>query len=254
MRFSRARAQNFLPPERGEARWGVNYALHDPHPNPPPFRGRGLICASFFSVILIFLISIPCQAQRVDNPVAEFAGLDKITARITKFDVKINETVQFGALQVTPRVCYNRAISDDPLTTGFVEVEEITLDNKIQRLFSGWMFADSPGLNAVEHPIYDIWLVSCKGGVQPKPVEEEAVPPTEEKSKPKAKKKQPKAEQEPEPDMLEGPPAVPQQLQPDVPNADPNSPVRQRHERRPPNEPQAIQPGVPFDPDQLPPE
>jgi hypothetical protein len=76
--------------------------------------------------------------------------------------VYVNETVQFGALQVTPRVCYSRPVTEKPKTTSFIEVDEITLDSKIRRIFTGWMFADSPGLNAVEHPVYDIWLKDCK--------------------------------------------------------------------------------------------
>lgn len=99
---------------------------------------------------------------RVANPVAEFAGLDKITGRIIAFDVYVNETVQFGALQVTPRVCYDRPDAEEPKTDAFVEVDEITLDRKIRRIFTGWMFAESPGLNAVEHAVYDVWLKSCK--------------------------------------------------------------------------------------------
>ena len=99
---------------------------------------------------------------RIDNAVAELSGIDKITGRIIKFDVYIGETVQFGALQVTPRVCYSRPITETPKTTSFLEVDEITLDRKIRRIFTGWMFADSPGLNAVEHSIYDIWLNDCK--------------------------------------------------------------------------------------------
>jgi hypothetical protein len=70
--------------------------------------------------------------------------------------------VQFGALQVTPRVCYSRDETEAPKTTTFVEVDEITLDRKIRRIFSGWMFADSPGLNAVDHAVYDVWLEGCK--------------------------------------------------------------------------------------------
>lgn len=101
-------------------------------------------------------------AERISNPVAEFSGLDKITGRITTFDVYIDETVQFGALQVTPKVCYSRTEDEAPLTDSFVEVDEITLDRKIRRIFTGWMFADSPGLNAVEHPVYDVWLKNCK--------------------------------------------------------------------------------------------
>lgn len=104
----------------------------------------------------------PPQETRITNTVAEFSGIDKITGRIIKFDVYIDETVQFGALQVTPRVCYSRPVSQKPKTTSFIEVDEITLDRKIRRIFTGWMFADSPGLNAIEHPIYDIWLNNCK--------------------------------------------------------------------------------------------
>lgn len=102
------------------------------------------------------------QPRRNANPVAEFSGIDKITGRIISFDVYVNETVQFGALQVTPRVCYSSPDEDEPKTDSFVEVDEITLDRKIRRIFTGWMFAESPGLNAVEHPVYDVWLKSCK--------------------------------------------------------------------------------------------
>ncbi|MBZ9655635.1 DUF2155 domain-containing protein [Phyllobacterium lublinensis] len=100
--------------------------------------------------------------EKITNPIAVFSGLDKITGRITSFDVYIDETVQFGALQLTPRACYTRPDTEAPKTDTFVEVDEITLDRKIRRIFSGWMFADSPGLNAVEHPVYDVWLKSCK--------------------------------------------------------------------------------------------
>lgn len=101
-------------------------------------------------------------SDRITNPVAEFAGIDKITGRIITFDVYIDETVQFGALQVTPRVCYSRPQNEEPKTDSFVEVDEITLDRKIRRIFTGWMFAESPGLNAVEHAVYDVWLKECK--------------------------------------------------------------------------------------------
>lgn len=104
----------------------------------------------------------PAGSDRISNPIAEFAGIDKITGRIITFDVYIDETVQFGALQVTPRVCYSRPQTEDPKTDSFVEVDEITLDRKIRRIFTGWMFAESPGLNAVEHAVYDVWLKECK--------------------------------------------------------------------------------------------
>ena len=102
------------------------------------------------------------QAARQKDPVAEFTGLDKITGRTMNFDVYMDETVQFGALQVTPRVCFASPEDQEPKTDAFVEVDEITLDRKIRRIFTGWMLAQSPGLNAVEHPVYDVWLKTCK--------------------------------------------------------------------------------------------
>lgn len=104
----------------------------------------------------------PVVPMRIRNRVAVFSGLDKITGRITEFDVYVNETVQFGVLQVTPRVCWSRPKSEQPKTTSFIEVNEITLDRKMNKLFSGWVFAESPGLNAIEHPVNDVWLKGCK--------------------------------------------------------------------------------------------
>ena len=100
-------------------------------------------------------------AQRFENQVAIFAALDKVTARISKLEVELNKTSTFGSLKVTPRVCYSRALDEPPKTTTFVEVEETMLDGQQKRLFSGWVFAESPGLNAVEHPIFDVWLTGC---------------------------------------------------------------------------------------------
>ena len=113
---------------------------------------------------LVALVVAPAfgQAARVANPVAEFVGLDKITGQITSFDVYTDETVQFGALQITPRVCNSSAESEAERETTFVEVREITLDRNIRPIFSGWMFADEPGLSAVDHAVYDVWLKGCK--------------------------------------------------------------------------------------------
>lgn len=120
------------------------------------------------------------QADRIKNPTAVFSGLDKITGRIVSFEVAINETVQFGALQMTPRVCFTKPPTETPNTTSFVEVEEPGNDGKSRKVFSGWMFAASPGLHGIEHPVYDIWLVDCKGGTEviaePKEVVEEPPP------------------------------------------------------------------------------
>jgi hypothetical protein len=105
-------------------------------------------------------------SQKIPNPSALFSGLDKITGRIISFDVAIGETVQFGALQVTPRACYTRPATETANTDAFVEVDEVTLQGEVKRIFTGWMFAASPGLHGVEHAIYDVWLTNCKGAAQ----------------------------------------------------------------------------------------
>ncbi len=98
---------------------------------------------------------------RNEHQVALFAGLDKITGELHTFYVFVDETVQFGALQLTPRVCYDRPPSEPERTTVFLEVDELTLDRRIRRVFTGWMIAESPGLNAIDHPVYDVWLTGC---------------------------------------------------------------------------------------------
>jgi hypothetical protein len=109
-------------------------------------------------------VASPALADKIKNPTAIFAGLDKITGRIISFEVAVDETVQFGALQLTPRVCYTRPLTEPQNTTAFIEVDEVTFNNEYRRIFGGWIFAASPGLHGVEHPIYDVWLTGCKGG------------------------------------------------------------------------------------------
>ena len=154
------------------------------------------------------------QADKIKHPTAVFAGLDKITGRIIAFDVAIDETVQFGSLQITPRVCYSRPATEAPLTVSFVEVDELLEDKKFKRIFSGWMFASSPGLHGVEHPVYDVWLTDCKGDGQliQTPVEarkEEAPPPNADVVSPGADAKPKTSKRKVEP---KAPPVV----QPDI--------------------------------------
>ena len=110
------------------------------------------------------LSAAPASADKIKNPTAVFNGLDKITGRIISFEVSVDETVQFGALQITPRVCYSRPPTESPQTDAFLEVDEVTLENTYRRIFTGWMFSASPGLHGIEHAVYDVWLTECKGG------------------------------------------------------------------------------------------
>jgi hypothetical protein len=119
-------------------------------------------------LLAAFLLTLPISgvrpalAQPIANPVATFAGLDKITGRITRFDVYIDETVLFGALELTPRACYTRPPTETQRTSAFLEVDQRSLQGTTKRIFTGWMFADSPALNAVDHAVYDVWLIDCK--------------------------------------------------------------------------------------------
>lgn len=129
-------------------------------------RAGGAVKAVLWQLLLIAPLTVlagHAHAQPIANPVAVFAGLDKITARITQFDVYIDETVLFGALEITPRACYNRPPNETlQRTSAFIEVDQRSLSGTTQRIFTGWVFADSPALNAVDHAVYDVWLVECK--------------------------------------------------------------------------------------------
>jgi hypothetical protein len=123
-------------------------------------------CASAAIAALLALGAGSALADKIKHPTAIFAGLDKITGRIIAFEVAIDETVQFGSLQITPRACFTRPQTEAPQTDGFIEVDEIITKAEMKRIFSGWMFAASPGLHGVEHPVYDVWLTDCKGGTE----------------------------------------------------------------------------------------
>jgi hypothetical protein len=101
-------------------------------------------------------------AEKIPNQVAVFAVLDKVTARIQPLEVPLGKTARFGGLKITPRVCYTRPATEQPITSSFVEVDEVQLDKTEKRIFTGWMFAQNPGVHAVEHPVFDVWLTNCK--------------------------------------------------------------------------------------------
>jgi hypothetical protein len=149
-------------------------------------------------------------AQKIINKKAVFSGLDKITGRIIHFDEDVGETVQFGALRVKTDACYTRPATEATNTDAFVEVDEITLQGEVKRIFSGWMFAASPGLHGVEHPIYDIWLTDCKGpettlvnAAPTEPPKPAPPPPVHKRAPPKQAQRppppQPQFQQQPQP-------------------------------------------------------
>jgi hypothetical protein len=130
--------------------------------------------------LALLTFAVPAAAERIKNPIALFSGLDKVTGITTDFEIKVGEEKPFGLFTVKPFVCFTRPITEEPKTAAFVQVDVQGSDGKKTRIFSGWMFAESPGLNAVEHPIFDVWLTGCKDPNAPPPPVEVPQKPADE--------------------------------------------------------------------------
>jgi hypothetical protein len=100
-------------------------------------------------------------AQPQGGTLLMMRGLDKITGRPTNITAPIGKPVQFATFTITAQYCYSTPPSETPETTAFVQIEDHRPDQPARKIFSGWMYASSPGLNAVEHPLYDVWVISC---------------------------------------------------------------------------------------------
>ena len=94
--------------------------------------------------------------------IAVLQGLDKITARISTFEAPLGEAVRFGSLEIVTRACHKRPPEEPPESAAFLEIVDVRPDSPAVPLFTGWMFASSPALSAVEHPVYDVWVIDCK--------------------------------------------------------------------------------------------
>jgi hypothetical protein len=92
---------------------------------------------------------------------ATLRGLDKITARVRTFDAPLDQPVDFGRLTITLRACKERPPEEPPESAAFLEIDETPPGQETRRVFSGWMLASSPGLSALEHPAYDVWVLHC---------------------------------------------------------------------------------------------
>ena len=101
-------------------------------------------------------------AAAADGRVAVLQALDKITARISTFEAPVGRPVGFGTLRIVSRYCRKRPPEEPPETTAFLEIDEVSRDGPALRLFSGWMFASSPALAGLEHPVYDVWVLDCR--------------------------------------------------------------------------------------------
>lgn len=122
---------------------------------------RSVVALAATAALGVMTAATTAEAERIENRTAVFAALDKVTARISPLNAELNAPETFGQFKVTARACYSRGPTEAPKTATFVEVDEVMLDGSVRRIFSGWMFAESPGLNALEHPVFDLWLTEC---------------------------------------------------------------------------------------------
>jgi hypothetical protein len=110
------------------------------------------------AALVVALAAAPAAAREI----AVLQGLDKVTARVSTFDAPIGETVRFGSLEITARTCKKRPPEETPESAAFLEIRDIKPGETAVNVFTGWMFASSPALNALEHPVYDVWVIDCK--------------------------------------------------------------------------------------------
>ena len=106
-------------------------------------------------------ISFPLAAQTPEF-VAVLQGLDKITARVSRIEAPIGEVVRFGTLDISVKRCHKRPPEETPETTAYLEIRERRTGEQPADLFAGWMFASSPAVSSMEHPVYDVWVIDCK--------------------------------------------------------------------------------------------
>ena len=135
------------------------------------------------------LLAPPAHAEGpvLENRVAVLQGLDKVTARVSPVHAPLDQPTQFGTLEVVVRACRETPPTEPPESAAFLEIRELPpasdADGTPVDLFSGWMFASSPAVSALEHPVYDVWVVDCAepiastAGVQGVP---ETTPPASE--------------------------------------------------------------------------
>ncbi len=148
---------------------------------------RIIAAAVLVALPAAFIPAAPAAAIPMDTVLLQ--GLDKITARVSTIKVPVGETVTFGALQITARACDKHPPEETPEAAAFLEVVEVKPDEKPVLRFSGWMFASSPALSALEHPVYDLIVLDClssDAGAPDAPAPAEPAAP-DDKSKPAEK-------------------------------------------------------------------
>lgn len=110
----------------------------------------------------LLAVAFAGPAAAVPGDIAVLQGLDKITARVSTFEAPLDEAVRFGSLEIVARACDKKPPEETPESTAFLEITDRRPDSPDVEIFTGWMFASSPAVSALEHPVYDVWVVDCK--------------------------------------------------------------------------------------------
>ncbi len=116
-------------------------------------------CAIALGLATVLWIA-PAGAFEGDTVVLQ--GLDKVTARVKTFEAPIDRPVRFGTLYIVIRTCERTPPEEPPESAAYLDIYEVRAGQQPIDLFHGWMFASSPALNALEHPVYDVWVLECK--------------------------------------------------------------------------------------------
>ncbi len=113
------------------------------------------------AVLAIGLLLSPMSVSAQERTAVVLQGLDKVTARISEFSAELGVPVSFGTLEITAQACHKKPPEEPPESAAFLEIREKQRGEPVKLLFSGWMFASTPGLSALEHPVYDVWVLDC---------------------------------------------------------------------------------------------
>ncbi len=117
--------------------------------------------------LALLLLAFPANAELYNTAVLQ--TLDKVTARTTTIDVPIGATYDFGTLEIIPRACDKKPPEETPESAAFLDIYEKRPDEPVVGIFRGWMFASSPAISALEHPVYDVWVIDCKNSSASEP-------------------------------------------------------------------------------------
>jgi hypothetical protein len=115
----------------------------------------------FYSTALTLCLATNVQASDIEMNTARMQAMDKISGRVSEIDIPVNGLTNFGTFSILVRKCVTKSPEETPENTAFVDVVDNYQSDNPTNIFKGWMFSSTPALNAVEHPIYDVWLLKC---------------------------------------------------------------------------------------------